>query len=508
MDSGMVSRRQTLRAAGVGAVVSLAGCSGGDDTGNGDNGNNGDDTGGTTSQASEDAFTIGVLQDITGANGPEFAHQGLTGLLSGFAYKNNQDSPQPLAAETPQINWTDDGYGTDPAVLMDDLNGGVVRYTVEDIEGAGTVEIELLIRDTASDAEAAASVATDLVDQCDLLYGTSSSDGIVRVNNIVLNQTDIPMFVGQGSTSQVTADSAQCRDQLFRTTENNAMVSRAGALSIVENPDIDKVALLGVDSSFGRDVIGNYRRIFETEGSIEYIEQFNPVGLVTEGWRQVLEGLFGPDGDHQDTDAVVIGATGQTATFYAEAFLEGEYELETFSQAPSRLTFREVGASALDSVEAQTGTRELSQFVVDNLLPFGPIACRYFWNQYDNEVNDWFTENHTSAYGVVPDMFTGSAFTTASAIIQAFEAAGTTNSAAILEEVPGMAVRDTPKGTEEYEFQEYNNQARSPITIAKYAARNEPKWSAALQPSELLNRIDKALTTIPEDDPQMTCDLS
>jgi hypothetical protein len=139
--------------------------------------------------------------------------------LSGFAYKNNQDSPQPLAAETPQINWTDDGYGTDPAVLMDDLNGGVVRYTVEDIEGAGSVEIELLSRDTASDAEAAASVATDLVDQCDLLYGTSSSDGIVRVNNIVFNQTDIPMFVGQGSTSQVTADSAQCRDQLFRTTE-------------------------------------------------------------------------------------------------------------------------------------------------------------------------------------------------------------------------------------------------------------------------------------------------
>ncbi|WP_436901333.1 ABC transporter substrate-binding protein [Halovenus halobia] len=505
MDSGMVSRRQALRAAGVGTVVALAGCSGGDDTGNGDNGG---DTGGTTSQASEDAFTIGVLQDITGANGPEFAHQGLTGLLSGFAYKNNRASPQPLAEETPQINWTDEGYGTDPAVLMDDLNGGVIRYTVDDIEGAGSVEIELLIRDTASDAETAASVATDLVDQCDLLYGTSSSDGIVRVNNIVLNQTDIPMFVGQGSTSQLTADSAQCRDQLFRTTENNAMVSRAGALSIVENPDIDKVALLGVDSSFGRDVIGNYRRIFETEGSIEYIEEFVPVGLVTEGWQELLQRRFGPDGTDQDTDAIVIAATGQTGTFYAGAFLEGEYEQETFSQAPSRLTFREIGASALDSVEAQTGTRELSQFVVDNLLPFGPIACRYFWNQYDNEVNDWFTENHTSAYGVVPDMFTGSAFATASAIIQAFEAAGTANSAAILDEVPGMAVRDTPKGTEEYEFQEYNNQARSPITIAKYAARTEPKWSAALQPSTPLNRIDKALTTIPEDDPRMTCDLS
>jgi branched-chain amino acid transport system substrate-binding protein len=511
MDSGMVSRRQTLRLAGAGAVVALAGCSSGDNSGdggtNGNGGNNGNN-GGTTNQGSEDAFTIGVLQDITGANGPEFAHMGLTGLLSGFAYKNNQDSPPALAGETPQINWTDEGYGTDPAVLMEDLNGEGIRYTVEDIEGAGSVEIELLIRDTASDAETAASVASDLIDQCDLLYGTSSSDGIVRVNNIVLNQTDVPMFVGQGSTSQITADSAQCRDQLFRATENNAMVSRAGALSLVENPDINKVALLGVDSSFGRDVIGNYRSIFDTEGSIEYVEEFVPVGLVTEGWRELLDGLFGPDGSDQDTDAVVIGATGQTATFYAEAFLEGEYEQETFSQAPSRLTFRQVGESALDAVEAQTGTRQLSQFVVDNLLPFGPIACRYFWNQYDNEVNDWFTENHTSSYGVVPDMFTGSAFTTASAIVQAFEAAGSANSSAILDEVPGMAVRDTPKGSEEYVFQEYNNQARSPLTIAEYAARTEPKWSAALQPGEPINRINKALTTIPEDDPRMTCDLS
>ncbi|WP_336325274.1 ABC transporter substrate-binding protein [Halovenus sp. HT40] len=505
MDPGTVSRRQTLRVAGVGAVAALAGCSGGDDDGT----DNGEENGTTTSQGSADAFTIGVLQDITGANGPEFAHQGLAGLLSGFAYKNNRDSPLQLEDDPgSRINWSENGYGTDPAVVMEELNGEVLRYTVDDIEGAGSVEIEFLIRDTASDAETAASVATELIDQCDLLYGTSSSDGIVRVNNLILSQTDIPMFVGQGSTSQVTADSAQCRDQLFRTTENTAMVSRAGALNLVEDPDISKVALLGVDSSFGRDVISNYRQIFENEGSTEYIERFEPVGLVTEGWQEILQGLLGPEGSHTDTDAVVIGATGQTATFYAEAFLEGGYEQTTFSQAPSRLTFREVGESALDAVEAQTGSREISKFVVDNLLPFGPIACRYFWNQYDNEVNDWLTENHRAAYGVVPDMFTGSAFATASAIVQAFEAAGTADSSAILDEVPGMAVRDTPKGEEEYVFQEYNNQARSPVTIAEYTPRSEAKWSAALQPSEPINRIDKGLTTIPEDDPRMTCDLS
>jgi branched-chain amino acid transport system substrate-binding protein len=495
---------------GAGAVAALAGCSSGSD--NGDDGDNGDtsENGGTTSQASADAFTIGVLQDITGANGPEFAHMGLTGLLSGLAYKNNQQSPQPLSEDRgATINWTDEGYGTDPAVVMDELNGEVLRYTVEDIEGAGSVEFEFLIRDTASDAETAASVATELVDQCDLLYGTSSSDGIVRVNNLVLSQSDIPMFVGQASTSQVTTDSAQCRDQLFRTTENAAMTSRAGALSLAEDPEISKVALLGVTSSFGRDVVSNYRQIFENEGSTDYFERFAPVGLVADGWREILERLFDPeDGEHPDTDAIVIGFTGQTGSFYVDAFLDGGYSQPTFTQAPSRLTFRQIGTSALDSVEAQTGTRELSEFVVDELLPLGPIACRYFWNQYDNDVNSWLTENHTDAYGVVPDLFTGSAFTTASAIVQAFEAAGSADSAAVLEEVPGMAVRDTPKGPEEYVFQEYNNQARSPITTAKFQPRTEEKWSAALQPSEPTGRIEKTLTTIPEDDPRMSCDLS
>lgn len=112
---------------------SHAGWSGRDNTDDAGDGGTGDETGGTTSQASEDAFTIGVLQDITGANGPEFAHMGLTGLLSGFAYKNNQDNPP----NWPRRHHTD-AYGVvldmstgsaNSSAILEGVSGIAVRDT-------------------------------------------------------------------------------------------------------------------------------------------------------------------------------------------------------------------------------------------------------------------------------------------------------------------------------------------------------------------------------------------
>lgn len=86
-------------------------------------------------------------------------------------------------------------------------------------------------------------------------------------------------------------------------------------------------------------------------------------------------------------------------------------------------------------------------------------------------------------------MFTGSAF----------EAAGSANSSAILEEVPGMAVCDTPKGTEEY-----LPEGQQPGQVAPdYREVRYPGASrSGRRRSSLASRsaADKALTTIPADD--------
>ena len=489
MEPGVVSRRQTLRTAGVAGVVALAGCTGGSD----DDGNGEETEGETTEPDDSDAITIGVMQDVTAANGPEFAHQGLAGLLSGLAYKNNQDSPKQLG---------DGPVDPEPSGVMEDLVGETLRYTVEDVDSVGDVEFELLIRDTESDAQTAGEVASTLLSEydIDIFYGLSSSNGLERVNNTILDQTDVPLFVGQASTSSVTADSDRCREQLFRATANTAMTSRAGAISLVEDFDVERVAMFGAETSLGRDVLENYGRIFDAEDDIEIVtEEFVSVGQTE--WEPQLTAA-----EDAGADVVIYGFTGQTGSFFAEEFVQGGYDMDAFGQAPSRLTFRGIGEDVLGFIE-QFGGDEITEQIVE-ALPFGPVSCRYFWNQYDNEINDWLVENHTEVYGVVPDLFTSSAFTSASAFVQAFEQAGEASPDAILQEVPGMAVEATPKGRGEYVFQEYNNQARSPITIAHFQPAEEENWPAALQPSEPTEFVDKDLTTIPQDDPNMTCDLS
>jgi branched-chain amino acid transport system substrate-binding protein len=70
-----------------------------------------------------------------------------------------------------------------------------------------------------------------------------------------------------------------------------------------------------------------------------------------------------------------------------------------------------------------------------------------------------------------------------------------------------MVVADTPKGKDGYEFQSYNNQARSAMTIADVVPNDNDNWNAAIKPSEPAATIDKSTTTIPKDSSEMGCSL-
>jgi branched-chain amino acid transport system substrate-binding protein len=73
-----------------------------------------------------------------------------------------------------------------------------------------------------------------------------------------------------------------------------------------------------------------------------------------------------------------------------------------------------------------------------------------------------------------------------------------------------MTVTDTPKGEGGYTFQEYNNQARSEMTVANVTPTTDEwadSWAAPIMPSEPISRVGADETTIPEDSDQMNCSL-
>jgi branched-chain amino acid transport system substrate-binding protein len=491
MTSPTLSRRRVLQATGATGAVALAGCIGG---------GGGDDQGDTTDGDDSSTIRIGVVQNLDVTTNTGWGSQTIAGLLSGFAYKNEQDTPVSIPS--------------DDEVLS--IDGETIEYTIDSAEGVDTIDLELLIRHTGGDADEAANLSAELIEEkgVDILYGASTSAALRQINNLVLSSYDVPFFVGQGSTANITRDAESCREHVFRAPPNGAMLARAGALYISEATDIERVTILSANTSFGRDVRRNYRRILEPDSDVTIAMDEQVERGFAEGWDEIL--LQAND----VSEAILYGFTGDTGEFFADGLSNvfannlGEFTIKAYGQTPSRLTLQDIGQSLLQTPLAD-GPEDITQDLLD-ALPFGEAFSRYHWNQYDNEINKWLVDAHTDVYNIVPDLFTGSSFTTASAIVQAFQQAGEQSSEAVVNQVNGMAVSDTPKGSGEYVFQEFNNQAISPITVAGYAPTEDrwaDQWPAIIQPGDPetiggQNFVSKERAALPQDDDSVTCDLS
>ncbi len=442
------TRRNLLRTAGAAGAIGLAGCTGGGGGGGG-------------------TMKLGVLQPVSG-DLAYYGQQSLWGFYSGLAYKGD----------------------TEP---IGEVQTGTETLTVND------TEFELVVRDTKFSADTAQSAATDLVEneEVDMLFGCTSSGAARRVVNTVVSASEVPLMIGPAASAGITSNADTCSDLVFRASENTAMDARSGGKYVAQNTDVESVYLFGADYSFGRAVVNNYRTVLE-ENDVQIVgERFVPQGY--DQWDGLLQNAA-----DEGADGIVGGFTVATLPQLFTAFLQGGYDYTVFGGFATQITNGIVGG-VLQNILGEPLTQEKLD---DSNL--GPFTTRYHWNQYDNEINSSFIDLYAGAYGLVPDLFSSGTFTAASAIVQAIEEGGSTEGADIAEALRGMTVSETPKGEDGYTFQEYNNQARSAMTVANLAPTADEfadRWDAPIQPSDPVARIDKSETTIPADSPDMDCSL-
>jgi len=466
----------TLGAAGVAA---LAGCTGSDGDGNGTDGGTTDggmtdggttdDTGGGTTTGTaggsvSGTLKIGVVQPVSG-DLQYYGQQALWGFYSGLGYKGEASS-------------------------LPDASTGTKTMSV------GDLDVEMHVRDTQLDSQTAQEVATDLVtsEEVDMLFGGTSSAAATRIVNSVTKQSGVPTMIGPAASAGITSNSETCTDLVFRASENTAMDARSGGRYVAENSDVSSVYLFGADYSFGRAVVNNYRTVLEDNGVDIVGERFVPQGYSE--WNPLLDQAV-----EAGAEGIVGGFTVSTLPALFTTVLNGDYDFRVFGGFATQITTQIVGQT-MQKVLGDPLTAE--QIENSNL---GPFTTRYHWNQYDNDINDRFVEMYSNAYGAVPDLFTSGTFTAASAIVQAAQSAGSTEGADIADALRGMTVQDTPKGEGAYTFQEYNNQARSPMTVANVVPNEEDRWNAPVMPSEPVATISKDQTTIPADSSEMNCSL-
>ncbi len=462
-----------LTVAGAAGVTGLAGCTGtGGDGGDGSDGGDGGDGGasptetdGTTMNGgASGSVKIGVLQPVSG-DLQYYGQQSLWGFYQGFNYKGASDFTPP--AET----------GTHTATV-------------------GDVEYELVVRDTQLSADTAQTLATDLVQNegVDMLFGCTSSASATRVVKTVSKQAGTPTIIGPAASASITSASETCAENVFRANENTAMDARSGGKYVADNTDISKVYLFGADYSFGRAVVNNYKTVLEANGVEIVGEKFVPRGYSE--WEGLLD-----NAESAGAEGIVAGFTVATLPQLFTTMLNGDYSFRAVGGFATQITTGILGQT-LQKVLGEPLTKEKLQNA-----KLGPFTSRYHWNQYDNEINSAFVDSYTNAYGIVPDLFTSGTFTAASAIVQGVEASGSTEGADIAAEMRGMVVADTPKGPDGYEFQTYNNQARSAMTIADVVPNEEENWDAAIMPSEPAATVPASDTTIPKDSSEMGCNL-
>ncbi|MEF8775366.1 MAG: ABC transporter substrate-binding protein [Haloarculaceae archaeon] len=487
MDSNDITRRRAVSLLGATGVAGLAGCGGdgeeattttesdGADGGDMTTTTAGDGDGMTTTQSVSGAVTIGWLNPHSGALS-YYGNHTLWSFYAGLKYRS------------------------DGAASIPESGAGTGEYTIS----VGDVDYEIIVSDSQGDPGEGQTIATEYVNQdnVDFLVGGTSSATANAVAKNVANQAQVPYMAAPAAAVSVTGSPDTCSEYVFRANENVAMDARAGADYVANETDIDRVHIYYADYSFGQDVANNYQRVLENNG-VTVTGRVPLPRTYSEDWEGQLDKA-------QDANAggIVTGFTVATLPALFTTFLNNADRYD-FNAVGGLTTW--AGSAALGGTVAKVlGEDFTAQDLQD--VGMGPFTTRFHWNQYDNEINEAFTETLTSTYGYWPDLFGGGAFTAASGIDQAVRESGSTDSDDIRGALRGMTVTDTPKGENQYKFQAYNGQARSPMTVADVIPTkedNQEYWpKALLQPAEPKRTYGMDQTTwgVGESD-LMTCDL-
>jgi branched-chain amino acid transport system substrate-binding protein len=449
MDSNDITRRRVISTLGAAGAVGLAGCGGGGD--------------GTTTNGGSgpDEISIGMVQPLSGSL-QAYGKIAMRGFYTYFGYRG-ADIPGSISEGTEEF----------------DVDG--TTYSVE-------------VRDSGGDQTEAQNAASDMAGDVTALAGGTSSASALAIANNVANQQGIPYMAGPAASVSITGSSDNCSEAVFRASETVAMDAQSGGKYIADETDISSVYIYYANYSFGESVRNNYKRVLENNGVTVAGQQALPPGY-SEDWPGQFD-----QATNAGVDAVIGGFTVATLPAMLGTFLANDYDFRFAGGMGTRLSAAALGATLAGSLD------ELTEESIRQ-SGLGPLTTRYHWNQYDNQVNTDANEVHRDNYGTNADLFTSGMFTGASAIVQAVESAGSGQPTDIVNELTGMSVSDTMKGEGGYEFQEYNNQARSAMTVVDLApTQNDEFWDAPVQPTAPLQTYGKDETTLSEDN--TTCSLN
>jgi len=316
----------------------------------------------------------------------------------------------------------------------------------------GTMEIkgrkiEVIEKDTQFKPDVARSVLAEAYGDDEALIAVGgTSSGVTTAMLPIAQEYEKILLVEPAVADSLTGPDSN--RYVFKTSRNSSMDTQAQALAL--NPD-DKlfVATLAQDYAFGRDGIASFKRALEGTGANLVAEEYVP--QQTTDFTATIERLFNALKDKEGRKVIYIYVAGIDAL------------TPLVSADPARY-----------GIELSTGGNILPAMVGYKAYPGMEGAVYYYYEAFDNPINDWLVEEHQARFDGPPDFFTAGGMAAALAVVKALNTAETLDTEGLIAAMEGMSW-DTPKG--EMTFRPEDHQALQSMLHFKIRVDDDVAWA-------------------------------
>lgn len=382
-----VERRAFLRVTGavsVGALGTIAGC-----TGNQNDGGSGDGDGGGGS--GDGGGGDGSGGDGGGGSKAQTLKVGHMAPLSGPFATIGKPSRKGADLAVKQINGADNG-----------------------------LEIELVHKDTESSPDTGVKRARELVQQenVDVLLGFASSSVAKAVSEFAASQNVLAVAT-IAQTPDIT--NSECKKTTFRTASNLDQLTAGLAQTTAELTDGTDIAGVIPDYTFGKATWSVYQSEMKSQVNANVVAETFPA--------------FGK-GDYQNEIQKILDAEPDivyTSLWAGDliSFIKQAKQYDFFEQVPEFVA----GSGAITDVSRSLGDEMVEMLAVD----------RYFFRYPGTERNNAFVDTWQSAYDEIPVNVGQETYAGVYALQHAFEEAGDTDVDALVSGLEGLEF-EAPEG--------------------------------------------------------------
>lgn len=317
----------------------------------------------------------------------------------------------------------------------------------------GTMEvngrkIEIIKKDTQFKPDVARAVLAEAYGDDEVLIAVGgTSSGVTKGMLPIAEEYERILLVEPAVADSLTGPDSN--RYVFKTSRNSSMDMQAQALALKPDENL-YVATLAEDYAFGQDGIAAFKSALDGTGATIVAEEYVP--LKTTDFTAATERMFNALKDKDGRKVILIYVAGG-----------GDPMGKIKAMEPERF-----------DIEISTGGHILPVLPTYKRVPGMEGAVYYYYEGFDNPVNNWLVEEHQARFDSPPDFFTAGGMASALAIVKALETAETIDTEGLIEAMEGMTW-DTPKGP--MTFRAEDHQALQTMLHFKIRVDDGVEWA-------------------------------